>query len=139
MVTRLPGAVWLAAAVALSVLPFLSDWLISYGLPSEMLGFASLSSLVLAALCGLFWLTAARRAGASLLQIILLALVWFLFWTGMQFIGTWVFMTLWNPELPPPFMTQAYAGQQAVFGAATVFAALSLLIFTIFRRGRANG
>jgi len=57
----------------------------------------------------------------------------------MNFIGIWVFMSLWNPAQSPPFMTQAYAAEQAMLGVAILVAALSLLVFTTFRQGRANG
>ena len=138
MVRKVPAAMWLATAVVSGVLPFLMGWLQSYGLSWTAWEYIVLGSLSAAAISILGWSVFARRADVSWLTIGKVAAVWMLSLAGAKFVGTWLYLALWNPASPLPFMTHGYAAQQGLVGLAIWAVALLILLLT-FRRGAGAG
>lgn len=138
MVRKVPAATWLATAVVSGVLPFLMGWLQSYGLSWTAWEYIFSGSLSAAAVSLVVWITAARRSGILWLTIGKVVLAWVLALAGAQFVGTWLYLALWNPAWPLPFMTHGYAAQQGLVGLA-IWAVAGLAFLLTFRRGAGAG
>ena len=136
--SKVPASMLLVAAFVAGVLPFLLGWLQSYQLSAEAIGYIALGALIGAAVSLVVWITAARRAGISWLTIGRVVLAWVLSLAGAYFVGTWLYLALWNPAWPPPFMTHGYAAQQGLVGLA-IWAVAVLAFLLTFRRGPSPG
>lgn len=128
----------LVAAFVAGVLPFLIGWLQSYELSAEAIGSTALGSLIGAVLSLVAWITAARRAGIVWLTIGNVGAAWVLSLAGAHFVGTWIYLALWNPAASLPFMTYGYAAQQGLIGLA-IWAVAGLVLVLAFRRSGGAG
>ena len=135
---KVPASMLLVAAFVAGVLPFLIGWLASYELSADAIGYVALGSLIGAAVSLVVWIAAARRAGIFWLTIGQVVLAWVLALAGARFVGAWLYLALWNPAWPPPFMTQGYSVQQGLIGLA-IWAIAILPFLLAFRRGPSPG
>jgi hypothetical protein len=137
VVRTLPGAGWYFSAAVLVSLPFVLGWLASYGISSGGLNILTNASFLLGCLCAIGWAVLAARSGGLRMMLPLLILA---VWTaGVMRLGTWIGLSLWNPDVSPPFMTEPYALQQGLIGLATCSVATALFLIIFYRRGAARG
>jgi hypothetical protein len=137
VVKTLPAAGWYFSAAVLISLPFVVGWLGSYGVASDGLNGLTVASFLLGCLCVIVWVIFAVRSGGLRMMLPLLILaVWA---AGVMRLGTWIGLSLWNPDASPPFMTEPYALQQGLIGLATCSVAIALFLIIFYRRGAARG